>query len=258
MSVQQRLSAQPPQAAQANQAARAPQPPPSGVPDVSGTLDGLSNNLLDVSLEEGVHRLIIQPSDESEMSERQSNEIRAAAEKLIERQQRNTEEFPIVIDRWNHQRGRLTVTPGGPDALEDGERLREMVNDRLGIRVNGRRILARWNHDLERVAVLTIRFSGSGVPIELIEDPILGLVRMNRWPVEFRSQVRFLQMVGPQEEEGRVPSNFRVIRFEAHPQVVQRIMERDGAIYIGKDKGSVYFKSKPLIKGTIVTYKLQK
>ena len=225
---------------------------------MSGTVDGLSNNLLDVSLEEGVHRLIVAPSDDSEMSEQKSNEIRAATEKLIEGQQRNTEEYPIVIDKWNHQRGRLTVTPGGPDALEDGERLREMINDRVKVRANGKRILARWNHDLERVAVLTIRFSGSGVPIELIEDPILGLVRMNRWPVELRRQVRFLQMVSPSEEEGRVPSNYRVIRFEAHAEVVRRIMDNDGAIYIGRDKGTVFFKSELLTKGRNVTYRLQK
>ena len=167
-------------------------------------------------------------------------------------------EFPIVIDKWNFLKARLTVTPGGPDALEDGERLREMVNDRLAHRINGRRVIAKWNHDLARVAILTIRFSGSGVPIELIEDPILGLVRMNRWPVEFRRQIRFLQMVGKDEEEGKVPSNFRVIRFEAQQEVVKKIMDSDGAIYIGKDKGTVYFKSKPLTKGINVSYKLQK
>ena len=225
---------------------------------MSGTLDGIATGLQDVSFDEGIHRIIVTPSDDSEMSERQSDEIRIAAEKLIEAQQRNPEEFPIVIDKWNHQKGRLTITPGGPDALEDGERLREMINDRVAVRVNGRRVLARWNHELDRVAVLTIRFSGSGVPVELIEDPILGLVRMNRWPVQFRSKVRFLQMVSPAEEEGRVPSNHRVIRFEAQPEVVQRILDVDGAIYIGKDKGTVHYKSKPLTKGTQVSYKLQK
>ena len=156
-------------------------------------------------------------------------------------------------------RGRLTVTPGGPDALEDGERLRELINDRVRVRINNRRVLARWNHELERVAVLTIRFSGSGVPIELIEDPILGLVRMNRWPAELRGQIHFLQMVTSSEEDGQnVPSNHRVIRFEAQQEVVKRILEKDGAIYIGKDKGTVYYKSKPLLKGTSISYKLQK
>ena len=107
--------------------------------------------------------------------------------------------------------------------------------------------------------VLTIRFSGSGVPIELIEDPILGLVRMNRWPAELRGQIRFLQMVTSSEEDGQnVPSNHRVIRFEAQQEVVKRILEKDGAIYIGKDKGTVYYKSKPLTKGTSISYKLQK
>ena len=232
--------------------------PPSGVPDVSGTLEGIADGIHDVSLDEGVHRLIVTPSDDSEMTERQSDEIRAAAEKLIDAQQRNPQEYPIVIDKWSHQRGRLAITPGGPDALEDGERLREMINDRVSIRVNGRRVIARWNHELARVAVLTIRFSGSGVPVELIEDQILGLVRMNRWPVEFRSKIRFLQMVSPSEEEGPIPSNFRVVRFEAQPEVVQRILDADGAIYIGKDKGTVYYKSKPLTKGTNISYKLQK
>ena len=211
------------------------------------------------SLDEGVHRLIVTPSDGSEMTERQSDEVRTATEALIEEQQRNPNEFPIVIDKWLHMRGRLTVTPGGPDALEDGERLRELINDRVRVRVNNRRVLARWNHELERVAVLTIRFSGSGVPIELIEDPILGLVRMNRWPAELRNQIRFLQMVTSSEEDGQnVPSNHRVIRFEAQQEVVKRILEKDGAIYIGKDKGTVYYKSKPLTKGTSISYKLQK
>ena len=118
--------------------------------------------------------------------------------------------------------------------------------------------MAKWNHDLARVAILTIRFSGSGVPIELIEDPILGLVRMNRWPVEFRRQIRFLQMVSPDEEEGQAPSDHRVIRFECQQEVVKRIQEANGAIYIGKDKGTVHFKSKPLTKGVNVSYKLQK
>ena len=67
-----------------------------------------------------------------------------------------------------------------------------------------------------------------------------------------------LKMVGREEEEGQVPSNFRVIRFDAQPEVVQRILEKDGSIYIGKDKGTVYYKSKPLTKGTQVNYKLQK
>ena len=131
-----------------------------------------------------------------------------------------------------------------------------MINDRVQLS-GGRRVRAQWNHELERVAELTIRFSGSGVPVELIEDPILGLVRMNRWPQELRRQVRFLQMVSP-EEEGRTLSNFRIIRFEAHPEVVRRIQERDGSIYIGKDKGTVMANKKPLTKNLTVNYKLQK
>ena len=234
-------------------------PPPARVPDVSGTLDGITNNLLDVSLDEGVHRLFITFASGAEVTERQAEEARVAIEKLIDQQHRNVEEFPINVDNWKFQEGtgRLSLTPGGPDALEDGEKLLQMINDR--IKISGRRVRAQWNHDLERVAILTIRFSGSGVPIELIEDPILGLARLNRWPAEFRSKIRFLQMVSPNEEEGQnLPSNHRVIRFEAHPEVVRLIQERDGAIYIGKDKGTVFANKKLLTKGAAVNYKLQK
>ena len=240
--VQQRLSNQP--------------PPTSGVPDASGTLDGIANDLLDISLDEGVHRIFVTLPNGAEMSEDQAEEARNAIEKLIDQQHRNVEEFPINVDKWNFQNGRLGLTPGGPDALEDGERLVQMINDRVQLS-GGRRVRAQWNHELERVAELTIRFSGSGVPVELIEDPILGLVRMNRWPQELRRQVRFLQMVSP-EEEGRTLSNFRIIRFEAHPEVVRRIQERDGSIYIGKDKGTVMANKKPLTKNLTVNYKLQK
>ena len=234
------------------------QAPPSGVPDASGTLDVLADNLLDVSLDEGVHRIIVTPSNGAEMTERQSEEVRASIEKLIDRLLANVEEFPINIDKWNHQNGRLVLTPGGPDALEDGERLIQMINDT--IKLQGRRVRAQWNHNLERVADLTIKFSGSGVPVELIEDPVFGLVRMNRWPAELRKKVRFLQLVSAaeDEEEGQAPSRYRIIRFEAHPEVVRLIQERDGSIYIGKDKGTVKSNKKPLTKGAQVLYKLQK
>ena len=192
------------------------------------------------------------------MTERQSEEVRASIEKLIDRLLANVEEFPINIDKWNHQNGRLVLTPGGPDALEDGERLIQMINDT--IKLQGRRVRAQWNHNLERVADLTIKFSGSGVPVELIEDPVFGLVRMNRWPAELRKKVRFLQLVSAaeDEEEGQAPSRYRIIRFEAHPEVVRLIQERDGSIYIGKDKGTVKSNKKPLTKGAQVLYKLQK
>ena len=101
----------------------------SGVPDASGTLDGLANNLLDVSLDEGVHRLVVTLG--SDMTEHQSEEVRTSIEKLIDQQHANVNEFPINVDKWNHQNGRLVITPGGPDALEDGEKLLQMINDRI-------------------------------------------------------------------------------------------------------------------------------
>ena len=200
----------------------------------------------------GTHRLIVTPINGVAMTEQQAQELRREIEALLNVQHQNPEEFAIVISDWSYRRGRLIITPGGPDALEDGVKVLRWINDR--VRVNGMRFRGVWNHELTRVASLTIRFSGPGAPEDLIEGSLAGLARINRWPAEFRHQIRFQQLV----HEDEAPGTHRIIRFEATPEVVQRILDADGWIFIGTDRGSVYFNKKTLTKNSTVTYHFQK
>ena len=148
----------------------------------------------------------------------QAAEMWEIIDEALERQQRNPAEAPILTNDWQHRRGRLSIIPGGvgQDNQSNGDRLIRMINEDLSLATlnNGARLHARWNHQLPRVARLTIRAGSRGDPQELIESETLGVARLNRWPAHLRNGVRFT---------GTIPSddpNYRLIRFEASPEVV--------------------------------------
>ena len=117
---------------------------------------------------------------------------------------------------------------------------------------NGGHLHARWNFQLPRVARLTIRAGSRGDPQELIEDEVLGIARLNRWPDHLRGQVRFT---------GTIPSddpNYRLIRFEASPEVVAQIQSQGGSIHIGRYLGTVQSGKKAVKRGATINFVLQK
>ena len=126
-----------------------------------------------------------------------------------------------------------------------------MINKQ--IRVDGMHLRGTWNHELPRVAPLTVRFSGGGNPKELIEDENIGIVRLNRWPAELQGQVRYLSTLPSKED----PPGYRVIRFEASLGVVARIQKAGGTLHIGRSKGTVQSNKKPVKQGSNVTFRLQ-
>ena len=115
------------------------------------------------------------------------------------------------------------------------------------------RLRAVWNHQLPRVARLTVRAGTRGNAEDLIEDDGIGIVRLNRWPEHLRGQVRYLGTI-PSEDD----SNYRLIRFEASPAVVQQIQEANGMMFVGRHLGTVQSGKRPVKRGSTINYVLQK
>ena len=99
---------------------------------------------------------------------------------------------------------------------------------------------------------MTVRFSSSGDPRELLEDPDIGVVRMNRWPAHLEGQIRYLKV---KNEEG---SNYRLARFEAPEEVVGLIKAKDGFIRFGFELGTVQSGKQPVKGDVVVQYRVQK
>ena len=185
------------------------------------------------------------------MSPNQAREAWAAIDDALELQHRNLAELPILTSDWQHRRGRISIIMGGPESQLDGDRLIRMINER--VLVNGSRLRATWNHQLPRVARLTVRAGIRGNAEDLIEDDGIGIVRLNRWPAHLRGQVRYLGTI-PSEDD----TNYRLIRFEASPAIVQLIQEANGTMFIGRYHGTVQSGKRPVKMGSTINYVLQK
>ena len=108
-----------------------------------------------------------------------------------------------------------------------------------------------------RRRALVARFLGSGNPSELINDPFLGLVATNEWPAELQGQVRFIGSKSEAQPNSR-GEVARLIRFEASEEVVRRIQDANGVIYLGFGKATVECNRTAVKRGSRVIYKLQK
>ena len=217
---------------------------------------GPDNQALTDDEDEGAHRVIAFMTNGMMLSASQATEMWEIIDEALERQQRNPAELPILTNDWQHRRGRLSIIPGGAgqENQSNGDRLIRMINEELNLAtlINGARLHARWNHQLPRVARLTIRAGSRGDPQELIESETLGIARLNRWPAHLRGGVRFT---------GTIPSddpNYRLIRFEASPEVVAQIQAQGGSIHIGRHLGTVQSGKKAVKRGTTINFVLQK
>ena len=186
------------------------------------------------------------------MSQRQSREVWDVVDEAIEVQQRNRTEPPIRMEKWELVKGWISITLGGSHSQDDGNRIIRIVNG--GLRYNGQRLRAQWNHQLPRVARLTIKAGRRGDPSELIEDEGMGIVRLNEWPEAVRGQVRYISTIASDVED----PDHRLIRFEASPEVVRLIQDSQGSIWIGRYKGTVQSGKKNVKHGSPVKYYLQK
>ena len=190
------------------------------------------------------------------MAENMLRDAQLVIEAALDLQYRNPEELPIIIDEWDESRGRLTIIPGGHASQANGDRLIRIINERL--RVHNTRLRAQWDHELPRVARLTVKFSSGGDAQELIEGELVGITRLNGWPTSgpnsVRGQVRYLHTIRSDEEN---PTH-RLVRFEASPAVVALIQGRDGLIHIGRGRGTVQSGKKAVKRDSSVNYYLQK
>ena len=182
--------------------------------------------------------------------------FRAALERQMTeftRRERNSPNFVrIQLDRWDTRRGGWVLTPGGANPHLNGSRIIQLV-DRVRVTINDREysFRANWNSDLPRLATMSARFNGGGNPVELIEDPDLGLVASNDWPEELQGQVKF---ISAQQEKG---SDYRLVRFEATENVAELIQACDGLVYIGFDRGTIQNNKKDCRRGVPIVYRLQ-
>ena len=206
--------------------------------------------------DEGTHRVLVFMSNGAMMTPSQASDNWDLIDEALELQQRNQAELPILVNDWQHRRGRISIIPGGTgeDNQSNGDRLIRLINHDLSLASlnNGARMHARWNHQLPRVARLTIRAGSRGDPQELIEHESLGIARLNRWPEHLRGGVRYT---------GTIPSddpNYRLIRFEASPEVVAQIQSQGGSIHIGRYLGTVQSGKKAVKRGSSINYVLQK
>ena len=202
------------------------------------------------------NRIFVSLLNGEPMTENMLRDVKLVIEAALDMQHRNVEELPIIIDEWDVSRGRITIIPGGHASQANGDKLIKTINERL--RVHGARLRAQWDHQLPRVARLTVKFSGGGDPKELIESELVGVLRLNGWPTSgpnsVRGQVRFLHTIRTAEDD----PDYRLVRFEASPAIVALIQAKDGYMYIGKGRGTVQSGKKPVKRDSNVHYYLQK
>ena len=125
-----------------------------------------------------------------------------------------------------------------------------IINDR--VRVQGQKFRADWNYNLPKHAIMTARFASSGNPQELLEDPDIGVVRMNRWPEHLQGTIRFLKV---KNEDG---SQCRLARFEGPEEVVKLIKAKNGLMRVGFENATVQSGKKDMKGDSPVVYRLQK
>ena len=199
--------------------------------------------------------MVVQLANGASMSRQMEEEFKAALEaemrSLMIRQRNHRNLVRMRVEAWTPRRGGYVLTPGGADPTLNGSRIIDMVSR---IRVNGQRLIARWNYDLPQHATLMARFNGTGDARELIEDPFLGLIATNEWPGDLQGQVRFIKV----QKEENPDKGFRLIRFEATEAVVRRIQAANGTIYLGFGKATVENNKNPVKEGSTVVYRLQK
>ena len=200
--------------------------------------------------EENNDRIVIKCRDGSHMSKETCKDARKAIEAELYALLRNRTEMPVFVNDWQIKRGGLVVSLPADDLTPSGNRLIRLINER--VQVHGRQLKADWNYNLSLIAIMTVRFSSSGDPRELLEDPDIGVVRMNRWPAHLEGQIRYLKV---KNEEG---SNYRLARFEAPEEVVGLIKAKDGFIRFGFELGTVQSAKQPVKGDVVVQYRVQK
>ena len=99
---------------------------------------------------------------------------------------------------------------------------------------------------------MTVRFTSSGNPQELLEDPDIGVVRMNRWPEHLQGKIRYLSI---KNEDG---SSYRLARFEGNEEVVRLVKANNGLMRIGFEHGTVQSGKKDVKGNMTPVYRLQK
>ena len=184
------------------------------------------------------------------MSSNLAKDLKRAIEAELFALLRNRTEDPIYINDWQPKRGGWVVTLESEDLQPQGDRLIKIINDR--IRVQGQRFKADWNYNLPKHAIMTARFTSSGNPQELLEDPDIGVVRMNRWPEHLQGKIRFLKI---KNEEG---SQCRLARFEGPEELVQLIKAKQGLMRVGFENATVHSGKKLMQGDSPVVYRLQK
>ena len=191
------------------------------------------------------------------MNDKMEKALKAALEEEMRAfmiRERASLQVRMRVETWTPRRGGWILTPGGANPTLNGNRIIQLV-DRITI--DGQRFRATWNTDLPRHAILTARFLGSGSPAELINDTYLGVVATNEWPNELQGQVRFLSSKQEERPNSR-GETARLIRFEASEEVVRRIQEANGTIYLGFGKATVENNMNPVKRGSRIAYRLQK
>ena len=205
--------------------------------------------------EEEGHRVVIMMANGAPMTKQMEEEVKKALEEemrsLMVRERTNRNLVRMRVEAWTTRRGGYVLTPGGANPTLNGNRIIQLAQR---IRVNGQRVIARWNYDLPQHATLMARFHGSGDARELIEDAFLGLIATNEWPDDLQGQVRFVKV----QHEENPSSGHRLIRFEASAEVVRRIQQANGTIYLGFGKATVECNKIPVKEGSKVVYRLQK
>ena len=199
--------------------------------------------------------MVIMMANGAPMTKQMEEEVKKALEEemrsLMVRERTNRNLVRMRVEAWNTRRGGYVLTPGGANPTLNGNRIIQLAQR---IRVNGQRVIARWNFDLPQHATLMARFHGSGDARELIEDTFLGLIATNEWPDDLQGQVRFVKV----QHEENPSSGHRLIRFEASAEVVRRIQQANGTIYLGFGKATVECNKIPVKEGSKVVYRLQK
>ena len=154
------------------------------------------------------------------------------------------------MEDWESKRGRISISLGA-GGRANGDRLIQLISR---IQFNGAPVRAQWNHEWPRVARLTIRAGRRGNPEDLVEDPNMGIARLNGWPDYIRSQLRYLGTIASEEPN----PDYRLFRIEVSPEVVGLIQQANGLIFIGRHRGTVRQGSRDVKKGANIRYVLQK
>ena len=150
-----------------------------------------------------------------------------------------------VLTPWV-ERGNIIITPRDKPS---GQFLIDVINTG-NLSINGHKLRAGWNRDLQEVALISIRHESMSKrdPLVLIEDPRKGLATMNDWPMPNQEkEISFLNSsVDPAKDK---QANVYFMRVIVSKRICRLIQAQRGQLWVSGGTATAFW---PVSNGVIL------